>query len=122
MNTITTSGLDTAFSIPAGAVLEGTFWCVPTLYTSGDDYGTHRAALEAGIARKEEELGKAAEVRGDEASFIPETINVDLRWLMKWEPTDANPAGGIDMVATRYSYPDLATAREALARIIKYSR
>lgn len=93
--------------IPVGARLDRAYWAVPTTYTSGSEHETRREALVTAIERGEKHPNNR--------------VVIDLRWSMTWEATPGNPSVGTDTVAERFTYDNLAVAKEALARLDKFA-
>jgi hypothetical protein len=115
-------GMDASIAklIPAGAVLRDAYWAVPTSYTTGDRFDSHGDALADAIERKREAVRRHAERDSSELGVpLPERITVDLRWSMEWEPDADNPSSGLDFVAHRFEYDDIAAAQDALDRLVK---
>ena len=97
--------------IPAGTTVDEVYWALPTSYSTGDRFDSEEAALEAGIARKRQELaGRPC------SSILVERFSVDLRWTVSW-PMGGDRSSGSDFVVDRRTYDSLGDAVEHLARI-----
>lgn len=97
-----TTGLDSATSIPEGAVLSRAFWAVPDGYTTGQVCSSREQALEFALIE--------ARRRGNTS------VTVDLRWKLTFPG-----GGGLETVVQRFHYDDLASAQEHLGRIRFYA-
>jgi hypothetical protein len=109
----TTTGLDSASAIPAGASLVGTAWHIARFYgPSAEAYPTEADALAAALDEREAEV-----LREDRP------LTIDLRWKMQWEQgtPDANgrptASCGIEFTAARRTYASAADAAQHLANI-----
>lgn len=99
--TLTTTGFDSAMSIPEGAVLSRAFWTIPTNYTVGQTCASQEQALEFALIE--------AQRKGHS------TVTIDLRWKFTF------PGGGMETTVQRWHYDDVASAQEHLDRIRFYA-
>lgn len=122
---MTITGLDSAATIPVGAILVETSWRLARFYGPGaETFATMRDALVKGIAERESERRDLSErllndpVRG---------FSIDLRWHLTWEQgtPDANGrptySSGLGTTIQRYTYATLDAARAHLANIDRYT-
>lgn len=112
--TATTTGIDTAATIPPGARLVATGWHVALFYGPGPAFPTEAAALEAALA----EVADYRKKHG-RPEFSPQ-VTIDLRWEMEWEQgtPDANDrptySAGMGFTVRRKVY---ATAEDAAVHL-----
>ena len=114
----TQTGLDSAPSFPIGSTLSAASWHVPTLYSAGIEFDTKELALIYALNEKESDILRHKTfyaMRGGFLFVFPEQITIDFRWTLAYS------GGSTDLVASRFVYPTLADAREALALIQCYN-
>lgn len=112
-----TRGFHQAATVPVGASITRVYFCEPGVGSPArrGEFETHRDALAVAIEAKTEAL--AAQPKD---GLLPETITIDVRWVMSY-PTGSGPTSGTDTLAERYTYDTVADAQAHLGRIDKYA-
>lgn len=99
---LTTTGFDSARSIPEGARVTRSYWTVPGDYGDKAEFPSEELALEWAL-NEARRLGQ-------------NRVTVDLRWKLSYPG-----GGGMDTTIQRNTYSDLSSADEHLGRIRFFS-
>jgi hypothetical protein len=96
-------------NIPVGSTITARYWTIPSNYTVGSNHATKTEALAVAIDELQARVNAHNTRPENKNCPLPERLWVDLRWEVAYPD-----GGGVDTVAERFEYPDLASARQAL--------